>query len=638
MRHTIIGTAGHVDHGKTTFIRALTGRETDRLKEEKKRGITIELGFAWLDLPDGGKAGIVDVPGHEKFVGNMLAGAGGIDLVMLIIAADEGVMRQTREHLDILRLLEVKHGLVVMTKADLVEEDWLELAMEDVRETCKGTFLEDAPIFAVDSLSGRGVEEVRAKLCEMIRSLPEKNEFAPYRQPVDRVFSMEGFGTVITGTALSGKVSVGDILYFYPSEEEVRVRSIQVHGEDVQTAYAGQRTAINLAQIAKSDVARGDVLAAPRSMDISQMLDVRVDVLRDSPYAVKSGSRVHFHHGAMEKLCRIRVLEAEELAPGETGMARLMFDEPVAVQFGDHFVLRFYSPVITVGGGIVLDPCPATVKIRDSEWKERLGRIERGTPQDRLEIAVSSASPHFYSLDSCLRRSGLSPLPAEEQERIRKEVQASGGIIPLNEQIWISKDFLEKIRKRAVSLLSEYHGKEPLKAGIRREEMRTRLLPEVRIELSDRLLDLLAEGGALAVKNGIISLPGFSVQLTPEQEQMSKAMEEQYLKAAYAPPETSAVLAQFAPQKRPEAVLADLLDRGVLIRLDANINLHHQFYESARNFVIDTIRAQGELKLADFRDHIESSRKYAVALLDAFDREKLTVMNGDVRVLVKDRA
>lgn len=638
MKHTIIGTAGHVDHGKTTFIRALTGRETDRLKEEKKRGITIELGFAWIDLPDGGKAGIVDVPGHEKFVGNMLAGAGGIDLVMLIVAADEGVMQQTREHLEILRLLEVKHGLVILTKADLVDEEWLELAQEDVREICRGTFLEDAPIFAVDSVSGRGIEEVRQKLFAMIEALPPKNELEPFRQPVDRVFSMEGFGTVITGTAMSGKVSVGDTLFLYPAEEEVRIRSIQVHGEDVQTAFAGQRTAMNLAQISKSDIVRGDVLAAPRSMDISKMLDARIDISAESPYVVKSGSRVHFHHGAMEQLCRIRILEAEELAPGETGMARLMFEEPVAVQYGDHFVLRFYSPVITVGGGVVLDPCPTNVKIKDSEWNARLNKIEQGTASERLEMAVSSASPHFMPLTTSVRRSGIHRLPREEQEEIIRNTRESGSIISLNDQISISRDFLETMSKRAYTILSEFHAKEPLKAGIKREEMRTRLLPEVNIELSDRLLELLGEREVLVLKSGLVSLPGFSVQLSSEQEKISKSMEEEYLKAAYAPPETADVLSRYEKKHRPEAVISDLLDRSVLVRLDANIYIHQQFFNEARTFVIDTIRKEGGIKLADFRDHIGSSRKYAVAILDAFDREKLTVMNGDVRVLVKDQS
>ena len=298
MKHIIIGTAGHVDHGKSCLIKALTGIDPDRLKEEKKRGITIELGFAWLDLPDGGKAGIVDVPGHERFVHNMLAGAGGVDLALLIVAADEGVMPQTREHLDILQLLEVKQGILVVTKKDLVDPDWLELAEEDIREEVKGTFLEKAPLFAVSSYTGEGIDELRQEIFHQIEGLSGKDDEAPMRQAIDRVFTMGGFGTVVTGTMLEGQVHVGNTLTLYPENEDVRVRSIQVHGEDKEAAYAGQRAAINLAQVSRQDVERGNVLAAPGSMDVSSLLDVRIDMLKDSPYELKNKSRVHFHHGA----------------------------------------------------------------------------------------------------------------------------------------------------------------------------------------------------------------------------------------------------------------------------------------------------------------------------------------------------
>lgn len=634
MKHIIIGTAGHVDHGKSCLIKALTGIDPDRLKEEKKRGITIELGFAWLDLPDGGRAGIVDVPGHERFVHNMLAGAGGVDLALLIVAADEGVMPQTREHLDILQLLEVKHGILVVTKKDLVDPDWLELAEEDIREEVKGTFLETAPLFAVSSYSGEGIDELRQEIFHQIEGLGGKDDEAPMRQAIDRVFTMGGFGTVVTGTMLEGQVHVGDTLTLYPENEDVRVRSIQVHGEDKEAAYAGQRAAINLAQVSRQDVERGNVLAAPGSMDVSSLLDVRIDMLKDSPYELKNKSRVHFHHGAGEQLARVRLLGRESLKAGETAFARLTLSEPLAAKMGDHFVLRFFSPLETIGGGRILDPCPPLAKVHEDEDLQRCQRLDMAAPSERLALAVESQSPLFRELGLALRRAGLNGLSEERKNEIIQEAEEQYGIRRLTPQVFLARTFIEKMGQKAQRILEDFHRKEPLKSGLKREELRTRLLPENRIELTDRLLELFAEDGTILIQGGLVRLPGFSVELSPQQKKISQEMEEIYLKAAFAPPDTSELLARFSRKDSPEAVLSDLIDRAVLKRLDPNICLHQQFFEEARDFVIQTIRAEGELKLADFRDHIQSSRKYAVAILDAFDRERLTRLVGDTRVLL----
>ena len=634
MKHLIIGTAGHVDHGKTSFIRALTGLETDRLKEEKKRGITIELGFAWLDLPSGGKAGIVDVPGHERFVGNMLAGAGGIDLALLIVAADEGVMQQTREHLEILKLLEVKHGMVIMTKSDMVDEEWLELAKDDVENLCKGTFLEGQPIFAVSSYTGDGIPEAREAIFKLLESLPGKKLDAAYRQPIDRVFVMEGFGTVVTGTALEGKVKVGDTLALYPSGEEVRVRSIQVHGEDVEEAFAGQRTAINLAQLSKSAVNRGDVLAGLGSMESTKTLDVRVSTVAGSPFVIKNHSRLHLHHGSRELLCRIRILEREELAPGETAVARLMLDEELACKYGDPFVLRFYSPIFTVGGGRILDPNPATVKIKDAEWRKHLEDLEKASRVEKLILAVDSASPHFQELESAMRRSGNSELSKEEQKATLAEAAESGAILSLNDQIWISKDYSAIMSNRAKRILEDFHAKEPLKLGLKREEMRTRLLANVKIELTDKLLSLMEEGNVISIKDGMVTLPGFKIELSPEQEKIRKELEKVYEKAGFTPPDNADVLVKYPKGARAEAVMSAMIDDGSLVRLDSVIHIHRHFYDQAKDYVVNYIKQNGPLKLADFRDHIQSSRKYAVAILDALDREKITIMRGEARELL----
>lgn len=634
MKHLIIGTAGHVDHGKTCLIKALTGIETDRLKEEKKRGITIDLGFAWLDLPNGEKAGIIDVPGHEKFVRNMLAGAGGIDLTLLIVAADEGVMPQTREHLEILKLLNLKNGMIVLTKADLVDDDLLAYAEEDIKEACKGSFLENAEVHVVSSHTGQGIEELRSAIIACLETLPGKDVSRPFREPIDRVFTMEGFGTVITGTLLEGSVHVGDQLMLYPQEEMVRVRSIQVHGHDTDLAVAGQRTAMNLAQISRRELKRGDILAKPYSLDVSNVLDVEVRMLDESPYILKNGSKLHLHHGASETLCRIRLLNTPELKPGEHGFARLHLEESVAVKYGDPYVLRFFSPVETIAGGTILDPCPVTIKIKDEEWEERLGNLLKGSPLERLILAIDAQSPNFMPIDFAMRRSGLTALPDEVQSELLNEALEKGSIKKLSDTLYLSAAFVEKMSKRASTILETFHKKNPLKPGLKREEMRSRLLPDTKLEWTDKLLEFLQETGTLVAENGLIYAPNFKVKLTPEQKKVMSDLEETYLKAGFAPPDTPALLATFNKKLNPELLLSDLIERQVIKRLDANLNLHQRYYDEVKAYVIDTIKQQGSIKLAEVRDHIGSSRKYAVAILEAFDREKLTKMQDDARVLL----
>ncbi len=634
MKHVIIGTAGHVDHGKSSLIRALTGLQTDRLEEEKKRGITIDLGFAWLDLPDGGKAGIVDVPGHERFVHNMLAGAGGIDLAILVVAADEGVMPQTEEHLAILDLLDIKKGLIVMTKIDLVDPEWLDLAEETVREAVAGTFFAEAPIYRASAYTGEGIEEVRQAIFQAIQDLPEKNPDLAFREPIDRVFSVEGFGTVITGTIFEGQVKVGDKLMVYPQAQEARVRSIQVHETDVDEAFAGQRTAINLAQIAKDQLVRGQVLASPNSLEVSQILDVEIRVPANSPFAIKDRSRVHFHYGAAEALCQVRLLGAGSLEPGDTGLARLNFQEDVCLKYHDPFVLRFFSPVVTVGGGHVLDPCPRTFRIKNAAWQQRLQELREGDEQTRLLLALDSGSPHFDPLTKAVHRAGLDQLTPQALAQVCHNLVEDKLAYKLTDQIYLSTAFLHNLCASCVRILGNFHQAQPLKAGMRREALRTTLLSDVRLDYTDKILDYLLAQGMLKEQAGLISLPNFNFTLTSEQEKIQAAMLAQYQKAGFSPPENAELLAQFNKQDRPEDLLSNLIDRGDLVRLDDKLNLHPDFLAEAKAYVISEIEAKGSLKLADFRDHINSSRKYAVAILDYFDRIKLTRMKGDVRILL----
>lgn len=358
MKHIIIGTAGHVDHGKTLLVKALTGIDTDRLQEEKKRGITIELGFAHLDFSDGTQAGIVDVPGHEKFIKNMLAGAGGIDLAMLVVAADEGFMPQTVEHLGILSLLGIRDGLVVITKCDMVEPEWVDMIREDVAQQVKGTFLEGKPVMAVSAYTGEGIPELREHLHKLVLKASEKSMRVPFRLPVDRVFSVEGFGTVVTGTLIEGCIQEGEVAEIVPSGLTAKVRNLQVHGKDVETAYAGQRVAINLAGLKKTEVARGDAVVKPGTVRSSLMIDVRLQNLRNSQRVILNDSQVHLYHGSTEQLCKVVLLDRDKLDPGESCYAQLRMTAPVSTKAGDRFVIRFFSPLETIGGGVVLDDTP----------------------------------------------------------------------------------------------------------------------------------------------------------------------------------------------------------------------------------------------------------------------------------------
>ena len=372
MKHIIVGTAGHIDHGKTTLIKALTGRETDTLDEEKKRGISINLGFTFFDLPSGKRVGIVDVPGHEKFIKNMLAGASGLDMVMLVVAADEGVMPQTVEHIDILSFLNIKNGLIVLTKSDMVEPEFRELVKEDIKERMKGTFLEDAEILEVDSVSKRGIPELIQKLDDMSEQIEEKNENSPARLNIDRVFTIKGHGTVVTGTLLEGKISVDDDLVVYPENLKAKIRSIQVHGEDENTAYAGQRTAINISNVKKDEIGRGDVLAAPDSLEESMMLDVKMNIIKHVDKTLKHWDRLRLYHGTREILCRAVPLDKEEIAPGENGFVQLRLEESIVSKKGDTFVVRSYSPMATIGGGVIIDASPKKHKRFDEDVIEAL--------------------------------------------------------------------------------------------------------------------------------------------------------------------------------------------------------------------------------------------------------------------------
>ena len=632
MNNIIIGTAGHVDHGKTCLIRALTGIETDRLREEKKRGITIELGFAYLDLPDGGRAGIIDVPGHEKFVRNMLAGAGGIDLALLIVAADEGVMPQTVEHLGILSLLEIQHGIIVLTKIDTVDEEWRELVAEDIRQQVQGTFLQDAPLIPVSSYTGEGIEELRQEIFRQIEKLGGKKLDTPFRIPVDRVFSMEGFGTVITGTMIEGKLQEGAEVMLYPGEKLGKVRNIQVHSRSVDTAYAGQRVAVNFSNLKKTDIQRGNVVAPPGSMHTTMMVDVRLNMLKEADRSIKNTSRLHFYHGSREVLCKAVLLEQEALEPGQSGYAQLRLEETVALKAGDHFVVRFYSPLETVGGGVVLDPSPQKHKRGDAAVLESLAILEKGTLKDKIEQGVKEGSPAYRPLDFVAVQFGASK---EEAEQLAGQLESEGKLVKITAGLYLHQSFLERQGKRLSEILRQYHTANPLKEGMKREELRSRFLPQQEQAVADGLLDYYARVERIKFTNGMASLFKFKVKVDEEAARMTEVMETIYRQAGYAPPTTDEVLGQMGKdQKKAQQVHAALVGSGTLVRMDAQMCFHREAYDEAVRQIVEQCRAQGQITWAEVRDLLGTSRKYAMAILDTLDREKVTKKVGDVRVLV----
>ena len=628
MSHVIIGTAGHVDHGKSSLIVALTERDPDRLSEEKERGITIELGFTWLDLPDGTRTGIIDVPGHERFVSNMLAGAGGIDLALLVVAADEGVMPQTREHLGILSLLGIPRGVIAITKCDLADQDFIELVEEDVRDHVKNTFLENAPIIRTSSATGEGIRHLKDVLFSEIARVDSNKNHLPFRLPVDRVFSMGGFGTVVTGTLIEGTVRTGEQVEVYPGQKKARVRGIQVHETAVDVASHGQRVALNLAGLHKDDLDRGDTLAPEGSLLGTNLLDVSVSALPDTRFSSSHNMRVHLFHGAREVLARVVLLDKDILEAGDTAFAQLRTEEEVFTKYGDRFVIRFYSPLETIGGGIIVDPLPSKRKrFRDTN-EEDFTRMGGDDLSLRLALAIEHGSERLDPLTVAYYRAGIQ---REQSKALLDELVSRGLVIVLNERVAIGTKELASLSAKAVAVLERFHEAEPLEQGMRREELRTRLLPRANLQLSDLVIDRLKERQVIDVHEGLVARHGFSVTLTAEQEDTLKALEQAFIKAGYLPPTPEEIRLETGGKINSDQYLSLLINRGVLIRLTPQILMHRDHVDEAWRIVREAIDTNGSITLAEFRDHLDASRKFAIAILEYFDKLKRTRLVDDAR-------
>ncbi|MBI5167555.1 MAG: selenocysteine-specific translation elongation factor [candidate division NC10 bacterium] len=637
MGYIVAGTAGHIDHGKTAMVKALTGIDTDRLKEEKERGISIELGFAYLDLPNGERLAIVDVPGHERFIKTMLAGASGIDLVVLVIAADEGVMPQTREHLQICQLLHIQRGLVALTKKDLVDEEWLLMVSGEVKDFLKGTFLEGAPIIPVSALSGEGVVELKAALEALAKGTAPKRAEGIFRLPIDRVFTIKGFGTVITGTVWAGSLRVGEEVEVYPQGRPSRARRLQVHGQTVEAVRAGQRAAVNLPGIEVSEIERGNVLARPGTLRPSLLLDVRLRLLPEAPRPLKNRSRVRFHAGTSEILARVVFLDRDEdLQPGGEAYARLRLESPAVLLPLDRYVIRSYSPALTIGGGMVLDPSPGRHRRAKPAVVEGLRALERGRPRELLERLLLNTG---FSLLPVEELRALSDLPSdafmEGLDRLRREglavaLESREGTAFLHQQNY------RQLADLILDQLRDFHAREPLKEGIGKEELRSKLPPHVSRELFVRLLGDLADQGEVAFARDKVRLAAHRPALTPAEQVLKQRLEAIYRQAGLQPQALEAVLADLgADRKVALDLLRLLLDEGVLVKMKEDLFLHKDAYEKARGLLLEYFTANEAISVPAFKDLLGITRKHAIPYLEHFDEVKLTQRRGDERILLK---
>ena len=629
MKHVIIGTAGHIDHGKTTLIRALTGRNTDRLEEEQRRGITIDLGFTYFDLPGGGRAGIVDVPGHEKFINNMVAGVVGMDLVLLVIAADEGIMPQTREHLDILSLLGIKKSIIVLNKCDLVEEDWIELVEEEIREELEGSFMEQAPLVKVSAATGEGIPELIRVIDDMTREEVEEKDINTIpRLPIDRVFTLSGFGTIVTGTLVSGTISKEDVLEMYPLGKECKIRSIQVHGENQKECLAGQRVAINLSNVKKSEVKRGYVLATVNSMKNTDLLDVKLEILDSSMRVLTNHARLHLFTGTSEILCRAVLLDKEELGPGESGFVQLRLEEKIAVRRGDRFVVRFYSPMETIGGGVVLEPNPKIKRRFREDVIEELKRKESGSVTDIIEMHVKE---HGDTLITISELAKLTALSVEEIQEAAEELKQEGSVLEFalrkDTYLWHSDESRGTLRK-VLQVLRQYEADYPYRYGMKKAEVQMTFFKKTKPAVFDKIVDYYISQGEIKRVDEFLCTPEYEVRKDDVYEKVSSGFLKAWKQAGfdfvrYTELEHKAVSDQVA-----DDILNILLEEKQAVKVSDDMYTLTEYMEEAKDKIKEHLKEDPVITIAQVRDMFGTSRKSAKPILEYMDSIKVTKKTG----------
>ena len=630
MSHVIIGTAGHIDHGKTALIKALTGIDTDTLPQEKDRGVTIDIGFAyWKD-----QVTIIDVPGHERFVKNMVTGVCSVDLALFVVAADDGAMPQTREHLGILNFLGVRRGVVALNKVDLVEPDWAELVVEDLRDLFDGTFLDGAPIVPVSAATGEGIETLRTLLEEEIGKVETRPDGGVFRLPVDRVFSVRGFGTVVTGTVLSGQVRVKDVVMLQPADQAVRVRGVQVHGRGVETALVGHRAAINLADVEVDQVARGDLLAQQGYFSSTYMLDARLRLLKDAPASLKNRARVHLHLGPRDVLARVVLLEADELHPGESQLVQFRLEGRGVAARGDRFVIRRYSPVQTLGGGVVLDAQPVKHRRFREDTLERLRGSEVEDPTRVLGLRLKAAGFRAHSARDLAAALGLSLSETNDRLQGLLDEGDAFGFRRAGEAVYVHTDSWQSLLTRITEALSTYHQANPLRAGVSHNELRPRVEGKPPAGFFEHAIDHLLSEKVLASVGPLLRLAEHRIRFSGDQGRIREEILDLLRAARAAPPDLNEIgvhLAQDAAEVH--AVAAAMQAMGEIVRLDENLVFLPRTLEEIEQGLDGYLQRNREMSVSAFRDLVGTTRKYAVPLLNYFDNKGVTVRKGDVRVL-----
>ena len=632
MKHVILGTAGHIDHGKTSLVKALTGVDTDRLKEEKERGITIELGFTFLDLPSGIRLGIIDVPGHEKFVKHMVGGVWGIDLVALVIAADEGVMPQTREHLDICKLLGVKKGLVVLTKVDLVDEDLLELVKEEVSEIVQDTFLRGAPILSVSSVTGQGIPQLASTLDHLSQGIEGRPADGLFRLPIDRVFTMKGFGTVVTGTMISGSLSLGETVQILPSGTEGKVRNLQVYNRSVERAVAGERTAVNLQGIETSAIERGDVLIRPNTLRPTQLIEAYLEYLPDAPRPLKHRTKARFHIGTALTHASVFLLDREELSPGEAGFVQLRLERPVVALPQDRFVIRGSAAIQTVGGGTILDSHPDKHRRFSPSVIADLSLLKDGTNEQALRQHIRHSGMGGITLEDLSNRVEVSP--GGIQANIRKMAEKGDLLFIDPEKLKvIEKGQYQGLRELVLAQLGEFHRRSPMKSGLSKEELRTKLPPEVDIKLFQILINQLIQSKEVVLEKDKLRLPVHQIS-SADEKGLVKRVEASVLKGGLQPPSPKELSEEWSEREEEvRAIFEHLTHEGVLVKIKGEIYVHRVSFENLKEELVAYLKSHQEITTPQFKEMTRASRKYAIPLIEYFDQSKLTLRIGEKRVL-----
>ena len=629
MKNIIIGTAGHIDHGKTTLIKALTGRNTDRWEEEQRRGITIDLGFTYFDLPSGDRAGIIDVPGHERFINNMVAGVVGMDMVLLVIAADEGIMPQTREHMDILNLLGIEKSIIVLNKCDLVDGEWMELVEEEVKEELEGTFLEHAPVVKVSAATGEGLEVLIDTISQMTSDeMMTKDISTIPRLPIDRAFTLSGFGTIITGTLVSGTITKDDLLEMYPIGKECKIRSIQVHGQDRKECYAGQRVAINLSNVKKREIKRGCVLAPPNSMKNTDLLDVRLNVLESSMRVLTNHTRLHFFTGTSEILCRAVLLDKEEIGPGESGYVQLRLEEEIAVRRGDKFVVRFYSPMETIGGGVILEPNPGVKKRFQENVIEELKRKESGSSADVIELHVRERA------DTRITTAELAKLTALAIDEVQEDISEllSQGLVQVfamrkDTYVWHAES-IRAAKQTLDKALREYEEKYPYRYGMKKAEVQMTYFQKIKPNVFDKIVEMLIEEGCLKRVDEFLCTPQYQVKKDTRYDKVSGILLDTFTNAKYDFVRYSEIDFKGTVKETADDILNILLEEQKIVKVTEDMYTLTEYMERAKELIQEHLKGEPVITIAQVRDMFDTSRKSAKPIIEYMDSIKVTKKTG----------